>query len=158
MPENGNIFEFIGTPAYLAPEIISENGYSGFKADIWSLGITCFIALTGHIPFKGDSFDQLKNKIMREKIEFPKDCILSNEMKDVITKMLEKNPQKRIPIDQIAQSLNINMERVSETKHLNLNNVKTEIIQSFGIEKSDVFKNCIFLILTELDVLFPLCQ
>ena len=49
------IYEHIGTPAYLAPEIISENGYSEYKADVWSLGILAFIALTGMVPFKGET-------------------------------------------------------------------------------------------------------
>lgn len=54
MPKNRLIFEHIGTPAYLAPEIIQNDGYNGFKADIWSLGIMSFIALSGKVPFKGD--------------------------------------------------------------------------------------------------------
>lgn len=59
MPSKGMIYEHIGTPAYLAPEIILEKGYSGFKADIWSLGVTTFIALTGQVPFKGDKLEEL---------------------------------------------------------------------------------------------------
>lgn len=51
MKKNEKIFEHIGTPAYLAPEIIKEKGYEGFAADIWSLGILSFIALTGEVPF-----------------------------------------------------------------------------------------------------------
>jgi len=51
MKKNEKIFEHIGTPAYLAPEIIKEKGYEGFSADIWSLGILSFIALTGEVPF-----------------------------------------------------------------------------------------------------------
>lgn len=46
MKENKILYEHIGTPVYLAPEIISEKGYSGFSADIWSLGVTSYIALT----------------------------------------------------------------------------------------------------------------
>ncbi len=57
MKPRKKIFEHIGTPAYLAPEIVSETGYSGFKADIWSLGIMTFILLTGMVPFKGNSID-----------------------------------------------------------------------------------------------------
>lgn len=47
-------YEHIGTPAYLAPEIVSGNGYSGFQADIWSLGVLSFICLTSCVPFRGD--------------------------------------------------------------------------------------------------------
>jgi serine/threonine protein kinase len=47
MDKDKTIFEHIGTPVYLAPEIISEEGYSGFSADIWSLAVTSYIVLTG---------------------------------------------------------------------------------------------------------------
>ena len=51
MPEKGKVYEHIGTPAYLAPEIIKEKGYNGFGADVWSLGVMTYIALTGEVPF-----------------------------------------------------------------------------------------------------------
>lgn len=51
------LFEYLGTPAYLAPEIIREKGYSGFGVDVWSLGIMSFISMTGLVPFKGQSDD-----------------------------------------------------------------------------------------------------
>jgi serine/threonine protein kinase len=63
-------FEHIGTPVYLAPEIISDNGYSGFGVDIWSLGVTSFIALTGEVPFKGNTIEELKKNI--QSFEFDK--------------------------------------------------------------------------------------
>lgn len=47
MDKDKIIYEHIGTPVYLAPEIISEEGYQGFSADIWSLAVTSYIVLTG---------------------------------------------------------------------------------------------------------------
>lgn len=47
MKENEIIFEKCGTPAYLAPEVIQETGYSGFKADVWSLGVLTYYLITG---------------------------------------------------------------------------------------------------------------
>ena len=46
------ITEQCGTPAYIAPEIISDRGYSGFDADIWSLGVLLFAMVSGTVPFK----------------------------------------------------------------------------------------------------------
>lgn len=51
--DNELMYEYLGTPAYLAPEIISEKGYFGYSADVWSLGIMSFIGMTGMVPFKG---------------------------------------------------------------------------------------------------------
>lgn len=64
------IKEKCGTPAYLAPEVIRESGYSGFKADVWSLGVLLFYLLTGKMPFQAKDVDELKNYILNEKIDF----------------------------------------------------------------------------------------
>lgn len=52
MNENETIYEKCGTPAYLAPEVLQEKGYSGFKADVWSLGVMTFYLITGNMPFQ----------------------------------------------------------------------------------------------------------
>ena len=62
--------EKCGTPAYLAPEIIKGNGYSGFSVDIWSLGVLLFSLLVGKMPFKGDSIDVLNKEILKGLFSF----------------------------------------------------------------------------------------
>jgi MAP/microtubule affinity-regulating kinase len=59
------IQEQCGTPAYLAPEIISDKGYKGFSVDIWSLGVLLFTMLQGTVPFKGKSLDDLHELIIK---------------------------------------------------------------------------------------------
>lgn len=49
------IKEQCGTPAYLAPEIISDEGYEGFSVDIWSLGVLLYTMICGTVPFKGNN-------------------------------------------------------------------------------------------------------
>ena len=46
----GKTFTIIGTPHYMAPEILSGKGYS-FPVDIWSIGICCFEFMCGGVPF-----------------------------------------------------------------------------------------------------------
>lgn len=48
---NEIMYEKCGTPAFIAPEIILNNGYSGFKSDLWSLGVVLYTLLVGNIPF-----------------------------------------------------------------------------------------------------------
>lgn len=48
-----------GTPAYIAPEIIKDNGYYGFKADIWSAGVVLYAMLFGTVPFKANNMQEL---------------------------------------------------------------------------------------------------
>ncbi len=47
----GTLQRTIGTPAYLAPEIVAGQPYHGRQADIWALGVTLYALLTGRMPF-----------------------------------------------------------------------------------------------------------
>ena len=53
----------MGTPLYLAPEIINESGYS-YKADVWSLGVILYEIMNFQAPFFATSFAQLLTKIV----------------------------------------------------------------------------------------------
>lgn len=57
--KNQKITEQCGTPAYIAPEIISDNGYEGFSADIWSMGVLLYAMLCGTVPFKAQNMHDL---------------------------------------------------------------------------------------------------
>jgi len=50
--EKERMVDQCGTPAYIAPEIISEKGYKGFKSDMWSAGICLYVMLVGSVPFR----------------------------------------------------------------------------------------------------------
>lgn len=56
--------EHSGTPAYIAPEIIKDKGYKGFKADLWSAGVVLFALLYGTVPFKANNMKDLHQQIM----------------------------------------------------------------------------------------------
>jgi cGMP-dependent protein kinase len=66
-------FTVIGTPHYMAPEVIMGKGYS-FAADLWSLGVVIFEMVSGTVPF-GDNFQDNPFAVYREiingKYEFP---------------------------------------------------------------------------------------
>ena len=49
---NSMMFEQCGTPAYIAPEILRNKGYS-LNIDLWSAGVVLFAMLYGSVPFKG---------------------------------------------------------------------------------------------------------
>ncbi|OMJ85471.1 hypothetical protein SteCoe_13232 [Stentor coeruleus] len=91
-------FTMCGTLEYLPPEIASEAGHNT-GADIWCLGILLFEMLTGSTPFVSKGRDQLLTNITQAKPRFPHS--MSPLARDLISKMLEKDPGKRISAKEI---------------------------------------------------------
>lgn len=89
---------FCGTADYLAPEVWKREKY-GARADVWSLGILAYECLVGRRPFVGDN---LRDKILNEDIQLPTD--ISDDLRDIMTGMLQKDPLKRISIRELLQS------------------------------------------------------
>eukprot|EP01016_Furgasonia_blochmanni_P007864 TRINITY_DN13157_c0_g1_i1.p1 TRINITY_DN13157_c0_g1~~TRINITY_DN13157_c0_g1_i1.p1 ORF type:complete len:501 (+),score=92.62 TRINITY_DN13157_c0_g1_i1:154-1656(+) len=86
----------VGTPQYVAPEIF--NGRYDEKCDMWSLGVLLFVVLSGYVPFEGESDVELMKNI-RHGVFFFDDMVwdnISNDAKDLITKLLVVNPKRRI--------------------------------------------------------------
>jgi 5'-AMP-activated protein kinase catalytic alpha subunit len=96
MADGEVIHEQCGTPAYIAPEVITDEGYSGLKADVWSLGIMLFAMLIGKMPFKGSTISDLHFSITTANFKIPSEPKLSLEAKDLIQKMLVVNPEQRL--------------------------------------------------------------
>ena len=95
-----------GTPAYVAPEIISAVPY-GMKVDLWSVGIITYILLAGYQPFRGDDGDTLKRGILYGDFTFDSKfwSNISNEAKAFITNVLTVNPDKRLSAEEaLAQA------------------------------------------------------
>ena len=95
LKDDEKAMSFCGTPEYLAPEIITMEGHDK-NADWWSFGILLFEMLCGLPPFYVENLDKMYELIKTSSVKFPKRINLSEDAKDIIRKLLEKNPKKRL--------------------------------------------------------------
>ncbi|XP_076914423.1 putative serine/threonine protein kinase IRE [Bidens hawaiensis] len=94
--ESGQKQSVVGTPDYLAPEILLGVGH-GATADWWSVGVILFELLVGIPPFNAESPQQVFVNIMNRDIPWPKvPEEMSYEAYDLINKLLTENPAQRL--------------------------------------------------------------
>lgn len=97
----------VGTPAYIAPEVLSRKQYDGEIADVWSCGVTLYVMLVGAYPFEdpGDprNFRKTIQRIMGVKYTFPSGLQLSRECHDLMARIFIANPAQRISIEGIKK-------------------------------------------------------
>ena len=112
-----------GTPVYMAPEILKGEGYHGFPVDIWSAGVALYIMLSGALPFNKSKDHDLEYAILNTN---PKEIPdISQEAKNLLKNILEKDPKKRYTEDQILEHpwLNDNNDEDSYDYNSDIRNV-----------------------------------
>ncbi|KAK7588124.1 hypothetical protein V9T40_005369 [Parthenolecanium corni] len=92
-----------GTPAFTAPEALDPNAkyFSGKALDLWSLGCTLYAFVFGKLPFYDESVLTLYNMIKTEPVVFPDSPTISSSLKDLILRILDKDPSSRITLPEI---------------------------------------------------------
>jgi len=96
----------LGSPAYAAPELFTADSYDE-AVDMWSLGVILYLLLSGTPSFFGDTIKELTDKIINADFDF-EDSIwnsVSDEAKDVICKLLQKDPKKRLTAGELKENL-----------------------------------------------------
>ena len=97
-----------GSPCYASPEMLSGNPYRGVKTDIWSAGIVLYSMLVGSLPFDDQELYILYEQIKKGKFFLP--STLSLEAIDLLKRILQVDPKKRIGIKEIKKHPWFNME------------------------------------------------
>ena len=103
--DNTRMFDSEGTPCFTAPEchVVEVGGYAPKPTDIWSYGIVLFTFCNeGKLPFYGQSELEIQINSREQKLdELPEKW--SDDLKDLVTKVLTKNPAERPTIKQILE-------------------------------------------------------
>lgn len=98
---DGLLHTTCGTPNYVAPEVLSNRGYDGAVADVWSCGVIFYVLMAGFLPFDESDLVTLYQKINAAEFSCP--SWFSPGSKALIRKILEPDPQKRITISGIRR-------------------------------------------------------
>jgi len=100
-----------GSPAFLPPELCvsRHGGISGKAADIWSMGVTLYCLYFGKVPFEKLGVLDLYESIKNDELHLEGDC--EEDFKDLIFKILEKDPSKRIQMPELRVSMICNLSQ-----------------------------------------------
>ncbi|XP_065359321.1 serine/threonine-protein kinase PLK4 [Calliphora vicina] len=89
-----------GTPNYISPEVVSRASH-GLPADVWGLGCMFYTLLVGQPPFDTDAVQATLNRVVMSDYHIP--SYISFDARDLIDKLLKKNPIERISLEQVLQ-------------------------------------------------------
>ena len=159
-----------GSPCYAAPEMLEGKSYKGSTVDIWSAGVVLYYMLCGCFPFEDTNNEKLYKKICKGKFEIPK--FLSKNAKDLISKILVVNIQRRINIKDIKKHpwvlnyLEKDKNYGNIFKHIGLNtnkyiipideDIANEISTKYNIDKIQIRENILFDIISDVSTLYKL--
>jgi [calcium/calmodulin-dependent protein kinase] kinase len=90
-----------GSPAFMPPELcVAKHGnVSGKAADIWSMGVTLYCLRYGKIPFEKTHLLDMYEAIRSDEFPLPEEQ--NSTFEDLIRRVLEKDPERRIKMDEL---------------------------------------------------------
>lgn len=131
-----------GTPNYVAPEVLSDQGYDGKKADVWSCGVILYVLLAGFLPFDESTIVALFAKIQNADFTYP--SWFSPEVRSLLDNMLVADPKVRLSLTQIKEHPWYNggtspiLDIKSEDKTANIISVPTEAQMEAAVQPLSV--------------------
>lgn len=97
----------VGTPAYIAPEVLLRKEYDGKIADVWSCGVTLYVMLVGGYPFEDPEepkdFRKMIQRILSVQYMIPESINISQECRHLISRIFVADPESRITMPEIKR-------------------------------------------------------
>ncbi|GAB0100344.1 muscle M-line assembly protein unc-89 [Sergentomyia squamirostris] len=132
LTENTPVRVLFGTPEFIPPEIINYEPI-GFQSDMWSVGVICYVLLSGLSPFMGDSDVDTFSNITRADYDFDDEAFdaVSQDAKEFISGLLIHRKEERLTADECLKSKWLSLE------YDNMSNVKlsTDKLKKFIIRR-----------------------
>ena len=142
-----------GSPCYAAPEMLLNPRYNGLISDIWSCGVVLYAMVCGYLPYEEENSEKLYQKIFSSKLEIPDR--ISLQCKDLIKKMLEVDPKKRITLEEIKNHSFLkygvlwykeHFSKIKSKYELKIENINMDILENmsqYGINecKENIIKD-----------------
>uniref|UniRef100_A0A672ZB25 Serine/threonine-protein kinase ULK3 n=1 Tax=Sphaeramia orbicularis TaxID=375764 RepID=A0A672ZB25_9TELE len=107
-----------GSPLYMAPEMVCRRQYDS-RVDLWSVGVILYEALFGRPPFASRSYAELEDKIRsNQAIELPPGARVSKDCRDLLLRLLERNPDARITFAEFFTHPFVDLEHMPSVESL----------------------------------------
>ncbi|KAL4608979.1 myosin light chain kinase, smooth muscle-like isoform X2 [Arapaima gigas] len=104
LENSGSLKVLFGTPEFVAPEVINYEPI-GYPTDMWSIGVICYILVSGLSPFMGDNDNETLSNVTSASWDFEDEAFdeISEEAKDFISRLLKKNLNARLTCAQCLE-------------------------------------------------------
>ncbi|KAJ7994943.1 hypothetical protein DPEC_G00254770 [Dallia pectoralis] len=107
-----------GSPLYMAPEMVCRRQYDS-RVDLWSVGVILYETLFGRTPFASRSYSELEEKIRSDKpIELPVGARVSRNCRDLLLRLLDRDPDTRITFAQFFSHPWVDLEHMPNPESL----------------------------------------
>ncbi|KAL0426621.1 UNVERIFIED_CONTAM: Calcium-dependent protein kinase [Sesamum latifolium] len=126
--------DVVGSPYYVAPEVLCK--LYGPEADVWSAGVIIYILLCGVPPFWGESEQEIFKEVLHGDVDLTSDPWpkISDSAKDLVKKMLVRDPRKRLTAHQVLCHPWVQVDGVAPDKPLD-SAVLTRLTQFSAMDK-----------------------
>ncbi|CAH0602305.1 unnamed protein product [Chrysodeixis includens] len=100
-----------GSPLYMAPEML--RGHYDARVDLWSVGVIMYECLFGRAPYSSSTFKELVDKIQKQApIEIPPRSSISPGCQDLLTRLLQHDPDRRITYEEFFAHEYLDLEHM----------------------------------------------